>query len=182
MRSNFPSSPFYGVCISALIQYARVCSSCECFNLRTTRFLNKRLEQGYVKERLSSSLRKFYGRYGDLFKQYEFPLSWRLKKFFSLTIYNDNPPLIRLHTVVTVWQNSNFHRIWRGFNTPFATNMTCRLGKQSPPDTWPRPILDLHMLYLLRPIFLQTCDFSGRCTSIIPRYFLEFAAYFLHLQ
>ena len=30
---------------------------------------------GYVKERLRSSLRKFYGRYGDLTKQYEVPLS-----------------------------------------------------------------------------------------------------------
>ena len=28
-----------------------------------------------VKERLKSSLRKFYGRYGDLTKQYEVPLS-----------------------------------------------------------------------------------------------------------
>ena len=31
---------------------------------------NKLLGQGYVKERLKSSLRKFYGRYGDLTKQY----------------------------------------------------------------------------------------------------------------
>ena len=36
---------------------------------------NKLLDQGYVKERLKSSLRKFYGRYGDLIKQYEVPLS-----------------------------------------------------------------------------------------------------------
>ena len=39
------------------------------------RLLNKLLGQGYVKERLKSSLRKFYGRYGDLIKQYEVPLS-----------------------------------------------------------------------------------------------------------
>ena len=36
------------------------------------------LEQGYVKERLKSSLRKFYGRYGDLIKQYEVSLSQML--------------------------------------------------------------------------------------------------------
>ena len=29
--------------------------------------------QGYVKERLKSSLRKFYGRNGDLIKQYDAP-------------------------------------------------------------------------------------------------------------
>ena len=42
------------------------------------RLSNKLLGQGYVKERLKSSLRKFYGRYGDLTKQYEVPLSWML--------------------------------------------------------------------------------------------------------
>ena len=36
---------------------------------------NKLLEQGYVKEPLKSSLKKFYGRYGDHIKQYEVPLS-----------------------------------------------------------------------------------------------------------
>ena len=41
-------------------------------------FSNKLLEQGYVKERLKSSLRKFYGRYGDLIKQYEVSLSQML--------------------------------------------------------------------------------------------------------
>ena len=31
--------------------------------------------QGYVMERLKTSLRKFYGRYGDLIKHYEVSLS-----------------------------------------------------------------------------------------------------------
>ena len=53
----------------------KVCSSYECFILRAMRLSNKLLGQGYVKERLKSSLRKFYGRYGDLTKQYEVPLS-----------------------------------------------------------------------------------------------------------
>ena len=34
--------------------------------------------QGYVMERLKSSLRKFYGRYGDLIKHYEVSLSQML--------------------------------------------------------------------------------------------------------
>ena len=40
-----------------------------------TRLSNKLLEQGYVKERLKLSFRKFYGRYGDLIKQYEVSLT-----------------------------------------------------------------------------------------------------------
>ena len=75
LSSNIPSSPAYGVFISQLIRYARACSSYECFILRAMRLSNKLLGQGYVKERLKSSLRKFYGRYGDLTKQYEVPLS-----------------------------------------------------------------------------------------------------------
>ena len=75
LSSNIPSSPAYGVFISQLIRYARACSSYECFILRAVRLSNKLLGQGYFKERLKSSLRKFYGRYGDLTKQYEVPLS-----------------------------------------------------------------------------------------------------------
>ena len=75
LSSSIPSSPAYGVFISQLFQHARACSSYECFILRAARLSNKLLLQGYVKERLSSSLRNFFGRYGDLIKQYEVPLS-----------------------------------------------------------------------------------------------------------
>ena len=74
LSSNIPTSPAYGVFISQLIRYARACSSYGCFILRATLLSNKLLEQGYVKERLKSSLRKLYGRYGDLIKQYEVSL------------------------------------------------------------------------------------------------------------
>ena len=47
-------------------------SSYECFILRAVRFSYKHLGQGIVKERVS--LRNFYGRNGDLIKQYEVPL------------------------------------------------------------------------------------------------------------
>ena len=78
LSSNIPTSPAYGVFISQLIRYARACSSYGCFILRATRLSDKLLEQGYVKERLKSSLRKFYGRSGDLIKQYEVSLSQML--------------------------------------------------------------------------------------------------------
>ena len=71
LSGNIQTSPAYGVFISQLIRYARACSSYGCFILRATRLSNKLLEQRYVKERLKSSLRKFYCRYGDLIKQYD---------------------------------------------------------------------------------------------------------------
>ena len=78
LSSNIPSSHAYGVFISQLIRYARACSSYECFILRAARLSSKLLRQGYVMERLKSSLRKFYGRYGDLIKHYEVSLSQML--------------------------------------------------------------------------------------------------------
>ena len=75
LSSNIPASSAYCVFISQPIRYARDCCLYGCFILRATRLSNKLLEQGYVKERLKSSLRKFYGRYRDLIKQYEVSLS-----------------------------------------------------------------------------------------------------------
>ena len=75
LSSNIPSSPVYGVFISQLKRYARAGSSYKCFTLRAARLSCKLLGKGYARERLKSSLRKFYSRYGDLIKHYEVPLS-----------------------------------------------------------------------------------------------------------
>ena len=83
LSSNIPSSPAYGVFISQLIRYARACSSYECFILRAARLSSKLLRQGYVMERLKSSLRKFDGRYGDLIKHYEVSLSQMLHEILG---------------------------------------------------------------------------------------------------
>ena len=76
--ANIPSSPAYGILISQLIRYARACPSYEYFILRAVRLSSKLFGQGYVRERLKSSLRKCYGRYRDLIKHYEVPLSQML--------------------------------------------------------------------------------------------------------
>ena len=76
LGSNIPALISVGVFISQFIQYARACSLYGCFILRATRFSYMRLEQGFVKKRLKSSLKKFYGWYGDIIKEYEVPLSW----------------------------------------------------------------------------------------------------------
>ena len=90
LSSNIPSSPAYGVFISQLIRYARACSSYECFILRAMRLSNKLLGQGYVKERLKSSLRKFYGRYGDLtMDNMRSPSPECYTTFWMMTTYSD---------------------------------------------------------------------------------------------
>ena len=75
LNSNIPSWPVYGVFISQLIRYVRVCSSYECFILRNVRLSCKLLGQGYVRESFKSSLKKCCCWYGDLIKHYEVSLS-----------------------------------------------------------------------------------------------------------
>ena len=84
LSSNIQSSPAYGVFISKLIRYTRACSSYECFILRARRLSSKLLKQGYLVERLKSSFRKFYFRYGDLIQQYEVSLSRMLNVILTL--------------------------------------------------------------------------------------------------
>ena len=92
-----------------------------------------RLEQGYVKERLESSLRKFYGRYGDLIKQYEVSLTQMLNDILWPDHIQWQPLLIRLYTEL------DLYRILSGFRRTFATGVACRQGTLTPPDTWSRP-------------------------------------------
>ena len=105
LSSNIPTSPGYGVFISQLLRYVRACSPYGCFILRATRLSNKLLEQGYVKERLKSSLRKFYGRYGDLIKQYEVSLSQMLNDILWPDNIQWQPLLIRFCTELDLWPN-----------------------------------------------------------------------------
>ena len=62
------------------------------------RLSSRLLVQGCVKERLRSSLMKFYGRYGDLIKQYEIPLSRMLHDILGDYHIQWHPKLIRHYT------------------------------------------------------------------------------------
>ena len=149
--SNISSSPAYGVFISQLIRYARACSSYECFILRARRLSSKLLKQGYLAERLKSSFRKFYGRYGDLIQQYEVSLSRMLNDILILDQQwlpnqSDFPP-ISWH-----WYRAWPSPIMSGFHGALATGVACQQGTLTLPDTWFRPPLwDLLVLHLLRP-------------------------------
>ena len=151
LSSNIPSSPAYGVFISQLIRYSRACSSYECFILRARRLSSKLLKQGYLAERLKSSCRKFYGRYGDLTQQYEVSLSRMLNDILILDQQwlpnqSDFPP------VSWPWYRAWPSPIMSGFHGAFATGVACQQGTLTLPDTWFRPLFwDLLMLQLLGP-------------------------------
>ena len=95
-----PMSPYfaaYTICQGLLLVWI--------FILRTTRLSNKLLEQGYFKEHLKSSLRKFYGRYGDLIKQYEVSLSQMLNEILWPDNIQWQHLLIRLCTELDLLPN-----------------------------------------------------------------------------
>ena len=87
-------SKHLSVFISQLIRYAKAWSSYECFILKATRLSCKLLWQGYVRQRLKSSLRKYNGRYADLIENYEVPLSQMLHDILGHDDIQWHPPLI----------------------------------------------------------------------------------------
>ena len=141
--------------ISQLIRYARACSSYECFILRARRLSSKLLKQGYLVERLKSSFRKFYGRYGDLIEQYGVTLSRMLNDILTLDQqwlpYRSDFP--RLSTnFMTFIPSLTFTELWVVSMEAFATGVASQQGTLTLPDTWFRPSFwDLLMLQLLRP-------------------------------
>ena len=177
LSSNIPSSPAYGVFISQLIRYARACFSYECFILRAMRLSNKLLGQGYVKERLKSSLRKFYGRYGDLTKQYEVPLSRMLHDILDDDHIQWHPPLIGHYTIfwpLLIWTllpNLTFYLIVQGFHRTYATGAACQQRTLTPPDTWSCPTLGLACVLMSRPISPELVLSPDFWISNTPRYF-----------
>ena len=98
--------------ISQIKRYARACSSYECFILGAARLSSKLHGQGYVMERLKSSLRKFYGRYGDLITHHEVSLSQMLHDILGHD-HIWHPQLIRNYTNMrTYYRTGLYYRFW----------------------------------------------------------------------
>ena len=83
--SNIPAAPAYGVYVSQLIRYSRACCQYSDFLNRAQLLTNKLLQQGYVAQRLKSSLLKFYGRHHDLIDRYETSVSQMRSDIFTST-------------------------------------------------------------------------------------------------
>ena len=83
-------------------------------------------------ERLKSSLMKFYGRYGDLTKQYEVPLSRMLHDILDDDHIQWHPPLIGHYTnfwLLLIWTllpNLTFYLIVQGFLRKYVTGAACQ--------------------------------------------------------
>ena len=73
--SNVPSGPTCGVYVSQLIRHARAFSNYQDCVDRTKLLTTRLLMQGYLKPKLVSTLRKFYGKHHDLVHPFEVAVS-----------------------------------------------------------------------------------------------------------
>ena len=70
MNSNIPANPAYGVYISQLVRYARICTSKVDF-INRLRGLSLRLsQQGFETNLLQKSFNKFFSRHGLIVEKY----------------------------------------------------------------------------------------------------------------
>ena len=89
LDGDVPRSPSYGVYISHLIRFARVCSSVDNFNNRNL-FLTANLKlfkQGYRYHKIRKAFYKFYHRHSELIVKYNIGLKTLLQQGISEPIF-----------------------------------------------------------------------------------------------
>ena len=74
LDGDVPRSPSYGVYISQLIRFARVCSNVDDFNNRNLFLTAKLLKQGYRYHKIRKAFSKFYHRHSELIIKYNIDL------------------------------------------------------------------------------------------------------------
>ena len=82
LSSNIPEYHAYGVFVSQLIRYARVCSKYKDFLFRGSILVSNLLRQGYSSRKLQTTFRKLYGRHTPVHK-FDTSVSHMLKGLFT---------------------------------------------------------------------------------------------------
>ena len=83
LDGDVPRRPSYGVYISQLIRFARVCSHVDDFNTRNKCLTAKLLKQGYRYHKLKKAFSKFYRRHYELISKFNFGLKSLLHQCLS---------------------------------------------------------------------------------------------------
>ena len=74
LDGNVPLRPSYGVYISQLIIFARVCSHIDDFNTRNKYLTAKLLKQGYLYDKFRKPFSEFYRRHHELISKFNIGL------------------------------------------------------------------------------------------------------------
>ena len=89
LDGDVPRSPSYGVYISQLIRFARVCSNVDDFNNRNL-FLTALLKQGYRYHKIRKAFSKFYHRHSELIVKYNIGLKTLLQQGIPIPIFYES--------------------------------------------------------------------------------------------
>ena len=90
LDGDIPRSPSYGVYISQLNRFARVCSNVDDFNNRILFLTAKLLKQGYIYYKIRKTFSKFYRRHSQLIVKYNIGFKTLLQQgIFELIFYGD---------------------------------------------------------------------------------------------
>ena len=87
LDGDVPLSPFYGLNISQLIRFARVCSNIDDFNNRNLFLTAMLLKHGYRYNKIRKAFSKFYHRYPELIVKYNIGLKPLLQQGISEPIF-----------------------------------------------------------------------------------------------
>ena len=87
LDGDVPRFPSYGVHISQLIRFARVCSNVDNFNNRNLFLTAKLLKQGYRYHKIRKAFSKFYHRHSELNVKYSTGLKTLLQQGISEPIF-----------------------------------------------------------------------------------------------
>ena len=83
LEGDVPRRPSYGVYISQLIRFARVCSHVDDFNIRNKCLTAKLLKQGYRYHKLRKAFSKFYRRHYEFISKFNVGLKSLLHQGLS---------------------------------------------------------------------------------------------------
>ena len=83
LDGDVPGSPSYGVYISQLIRFARVCSNVDYFNNRNCFLTAKLLKQGCRYHKIRKAFSKFYHRHSELIVKYNIGLKLFCNKAYQ---------------------------------------------------------------------------------------------------
>ena len=111
LSSNIPQSLAYGVFVSQLIRYARASSLYEDFIMRSQLLTSKLLKQGFTRNRLIATFKKFYGRHSVLVGRFKVSVKNIIIDLFLETLYHwwlSSEP----------FYSQSFYRYWRLVTVP----------------------------------------------------------------
>ncbi len=90
LDGDIPIAPSYGIYISQLVRFARICSNISDFNERNLYLTNKLLHQGYRYHRILKTFSKFYYKYKSLLLKFKATCRFLIVKGISHPTFYGN--------------------------------------------------------------------------------------------